>query len=480
MKILKFGGTSVSTASRRVEVARIVERAARKGAVTVVTSALAGVTDDLTTALLEAIEGAREGAEQPAESPAEFCGRLAVRHLENWGAEVPEPTRAAVLSRLQELAQRLAGVTQLGECPAASRHRILATGERLALPLVEEALRRQGQRVVAVDGAEIVVTIPDALSEDGEPVVDLVATSLRARAWAASAKASEAILLVTGFVAGNTEGQTVTLGRGASDLTATLLAQALDAEVVEIWTDVDGVLSAPPDLVPDAFPLRRLSYGEAAGLAHFGAKVLHPKTLAPVAAAGIPVVIRNTLRPQAPGTRIDGGGDGAIQEEVCAVTAAVGASQLVVRATWRRTHLGSRVFAVMEELGVRPWIVSRGASGQTLSLVVRSDDVEVLDRELRRELVATQAGIDVVRRDNVTVVAVVGRGGVRTASAVLRSLEDGGIETLGFTMPSSGDSSADAEPTVAVLVDGADGARAVAVVHDALVVGEERLEKIAA
>lgn len=457
MRILKFGGTSVATPARRSAVARIVKRAASRGPVTVVTSALGGVTDELQAAL--------DRAERHQLSDVvESLGR---RHLEG---VLPAGVQASIEARLDELQGLLEGVARLGECPPSSRHRILAVGERLALPLVAETLRGEGLSPLAVDGTEVIRTV-DALGEDGDPIVDLQATRERARALAERSIRRGEILLVTGFVAGEQERRTTTLGRGASDLTATVLGRVLEADGVEIWSDVDGVLSAPPRLVPGAFVLDRLTYGEAAGLALFGAKVLHPRTLEPVAEAGIPVIIRNTWRPDLAGTRIDGGAGGGAGETVVAVTAMTPVCRIAVRSAWRRVRLMSRSCAVLEQRGLRPLLASRGASGQSLSLVVEAGDAGEVERALRRELCGATDGVELCRRDGVSVVAAVGRGGARTACSMIQALEGGGVATLGVAMPSAGDSTFDAEPIAAVLVDADQAGRAVELLHASLVRG---------
>ncbi len=312
MRILKFGGTSVSTATRRVAVADIVRRAQRRGPVTVVTSALAGITDLLFEALNHAISGG---------SPKAFLGELRDRHLSDAGG-----TPAAVAARhqlvvtLAELEALLTGVALLGECPPGARQRCLAAGERLAMPLVVAELEKAGLEAAGVDGSELLVA--SRRDHESEPVLDLEASrSLIQERWRNDGR----IKVVTGFIAGDGDGGTVTLGRGASDLSATLLANFLGAEAVEIWSDVDGMLAAPPRWVPEALPLAELSYAEADGLASFGADILHPAALEPAAAAGIPVRIRNTLNPAARGTRIDDRADGA----------AIRAVSLVPSAKWR-------------------------------------------------------------------------------------------------------------------------------------------------
>lgn len=467
MRILKFGGTSVATAARRLQVAGIVRQAAVEGPVAVVTSALAGVTDSLERALAKALDGAMP-----------HLDRLAARHLTET-ADLPEASdvRRTLRERLAELATLLSGVAALGECPASARHRVLACGERLALPLLAAALRRQGLRARAVDAADLLV----APHSDGGPVLDAAASRQRVRDFWDGLCPGE-VAVVTGFIAGDGEGDTTTLGRGASDLTATLLARFLDAAAVEIWSDVDGVLSAPPQLVPSALPLEELSYDEAAGLAAFGARVLHPEALAPVAEAGIPVWVRNTLRPETPGTRIAGtrfaapsiggwleervsaaGAGTAIYGSIRALAAVTGVCRLRLTAPWPGRDLLGRVFRSLDEDRLRPLAIDRGgATCRQLDLVIRISEADRIERTLAR-----RPGCDgwtSERSDDLAAVAMVGAGDPWVAGEVLGVLRREGVAPLSV-------SSMAAEPGVcAVVVVPADACvRAVRALHDALV-----------
>ncbi|MCG8461214.1 MAG: aspartate kinase, partial [Holophagales bacterium] len=285
LQVLKFGGTSVARPDRLDQLAAIVLRARNKGPVLVVVSALAGVTHGL----LEALERAVRGEPTPG-----LGRRLLHRHLEDPSARLGEERRQLLESelapRLRELDQLLDGVALLGEVPRGVRHRVLALGERLAAPRVAAWLRASELDATVVDGTEVV-----RVRDDGaEPEVAIRATRHRVVEGLGGLFRGE-IPVVTGFVGADIGGGTVTLGRGASDLSATVLAAALDADRVEIWTDTDGVYSADPRRVPSAHPLRQLGYAETAALARYGAKVLHPHTLQPVARTGIPVHVRSTL-----------------------------------------------------------------------------------------------------------------------------------------------------------------------------------------
>ena len=431
MRVLKFGGTSVATPGRRAIVAEVVARAATRDTATpvVVTSALAGVTNLLSTVIEKAIER--------REIPRDGLAELVCRHDDPVLGPAEQLAQAL---RLAELGESLLGVALLGECPHAVRHRILAMGERLAMPLVAAALRQRGLAVHPVDGSELLVTA--AADSGSQPVVDLAASRrqlVARRSVPVSAGRPEPILLVTGFVAADAEGRTTTLGRGASDLSATLLAELFGAEAVEIWSDVDGVLDAPPCWVPDARPLERLGYGAASDMARFGARVLHPETLAPARRAGIPVWIRNTLRPEAPGTRIDGKAGTARTDAADAARVAVSGLEDVTlfelsfahRHASVRRRLRSQLLELFDPPEHRPlfWLASLDST--RLRPVLHRTQADIVARR------ATRQGLEIRRRDALGAVAVVATGPRARATLLARllvTLEDHGIDPHGLAL----------------------------------------------
>jgi aspartate kinase len=294
-RVLKFGGTSVGTAAALRSALEIAEAAARERPVVVVVSALSGVTN--------ALEAALSGAAAGRLHVPGFAAAIRGRHLALLAAVAKgAPARragAVVRERAAQLEARLSAVSPGGAFSAATRAGLLSLGERLSVPIVEAALRARGVDAHAVDGASLIRT-------DGafaEAAVDYPATRRLTRT-AFGSLGLGAVPVVTGFVAATAAGETTVLGRGGSDLTAAVLGWAVDAERVEIWSDVDGVMTADPRLDPGARTIGRLSYGEATALARGGAKVLHPRTLEPLADAGIPVFVGNTWRPGGPGTWI--------------------------------------------------------------------------------------------------------------------------------------------------------------------------------
>jgi aspartate kinase len=294
-RVLKFGGTSVGTERALRSALAIAEAAARERPVVIVVSALAGTTS--------ALEAALSGAAASRLDIAGFTGAVRDRHLVLLAAVAPgKPAlraAAAVRERATELQGRLRAVAADGAFSPAARAGVLALGERLSVPIVEAALRARGIEAHVVDATSLVRT-DDAFAE---ATVDYKATRRLAKATLGSL-GNGAVPVVTGFLGATETGETTLLGRGGSDLTAAVLGWALDAERVEIWSDVDGVMTADPRLVATARTLPRLSYAEATELARAGAKVLHPRTLEPLEGASIPVFVGNTLHPDRPGTWI--------------------------------------------------------------------------------------------------------------------------------------------------------------------------------
>lgn len=465
MRILKFGGTSVATAQRRQVVATLVEIALASGPVVVVTSALGGVTDRLVAAIDAAVDG--EGA-------AQRIGRLddlRRLHLDDLPTAVASREAARqVNALLDDLSRRLDGIALLGDCPNTTRHHLLALGERLALPLVSLAL---GQRHLAVrpcDGSEILRTEGADGPLGEETAIDLPASRALTREWA-EALPADAVPVVTGFVAADHSGRTTTLGRGASDLTATLLGSFLEAQSVEIWTDVDGVLSASPQWVESPRPLPRLSYAEAAEMARFGARVLHPRTLEPVRPTAIPVCIRNTMRPQDVGTCIGPSLSAASADRppgsVRAITARGG--HVLLNLGGGGLTLYRELYAALEALEIEPLLLMHGSGGSSISMLVARCLADVSIRNLRRRLHQAHRSLTVERQDGVSVVAAIGDGTQPThlAGRMLDALRDEDIDSLALALPSLCGRSD--EHAVAILVDDDDVPRTVRRLHRDLV-----------
>ncbi|MDA8425868.1 MAG: aspartate kinase, partial [Treponema sp.] len=297
MKVAKFGGTSVGSAAA---IANLVEIVRSRGFRVVVVSALSGVTDKLVALghVAASADGAWVGAfEALVERHSGVISAL-------FEPERAEAVEASIAAERRELRELLGGLAFVGELSPRSLDLVMSFGERMSSVIVAAALADRGIPARAVDARSIIVVDGDFGS--GRPDPD----KTRERALSVlgpflDASASPAVLpVVTGFIAADEEGETYTLGRGGSDYTASIIAAAIDADEVEIWTDVDGILTADPRKVRDAFSLESLSYLEAMELSHFGAKVIYPPTIRPAYDRGIPIRVLNSFNPGFPGTVI--------------------------------------------------------------------------------------------------------------------------------------------------------------------------------
>ncbi len=295
--VMKFGGTSVGSAARMKASAGIAMDAAKTRPVAIVVSAMSKITDLLLDTMKHAEAGDQKGIETN-------IALLRHRHHEALAEVLPEPQqediRLQVDALVDEFERIISGMLMLGDRPVRSVDEAVAIGERLSALIVSEYMESQGARSAAVNAAEVVVT--DAVFGNASPVMKATEVKARAKLW----PMLEAGMLpvVTGFNGATADGRPTTLGRGGSDFSASILAAALNAQELWIWTDVDGIMSADPRLVPNAKVLDELSFAEAAELAYNGAKVLHPRTLAPLVEKRIPVWSKNSFDPEKPGTRI--------------------------------------------------------------------------------------------------------------------------------------------------------------------------------
>jgi aspartate kinase len=403
---MKFGGTSVGDASCIARAAAIVKSAAAERPVAVVVSAMSGVTNRL-------IDAAHHAEAGEAEYATNVVVELRSQHEKALQALVSAPSRAAEVEKalanvLAELERLLQGTALLRELTPRALDAISGMGERLSAPLLAAALNELGVSSVAVSATEVIVTDPH--HGRAEPL--MAPTRERAEKVLRPLLKKGVVPVVTGFIGATLEHVPTTLGRGGSDYSATILGAALDAQETIIWTDVDGVKTADPKLVPDARTIDEISYNEAAELAYFGAKVLHPNTLRPVTAAGVPVWIRNSFAPEKLGTKItargnsNGGG-------VKALTAIRGVTMITVGGPGivGLTDVLARSFAATAALRINVLFVSQSSSQNDICFVISSADekraVEALRNAFAPEI-AEETLEHVSCNSNVAVVAVVG------------------------------------------------------------------------
>jgi aspartate kinase len=286
MIVMKFGGSSVESAAAIDRVAAIVAARLERHPIVVV-SAMGKTTNRLLAAAESAAGGDREGALEQITELEQF-------HL----SEGKEPAEA-IRVHFRELAELLKGLSVLGELTPRSVDAIAAYGERLSSLIVTEAFRRRGIAAAHVDSRRMLVT--DARHTQAAP--NYAETYRRLREHVAPLAASQ-VVVMGGFIASTESGVTSTLGRGGSDFSAAIIGAGVGADEIQIWTDVDGMLTSDPRVLAGGHRVKAISFAEAAELAYFGAKVLHPSTVVPAIEKNIPVLILNSRRPEAGGTRI--------------------------------------------------------------------------------------------------------------------------------------------------------------------------------
>ncbi|NZA25754.1 bifunctional aspartate kinase/homoserine dehydrogenase I [Luteimonas sp. SJ-92] len=379
----KFGGSSLADAGRFRQVRALLE-ADPGGRRVVVVSAMQGTTDALLALTADAVRGRDWGPAWAA---------LRSRHLAAADALAAGATvHEALLQGFDALRGELAGLAS-GE---AARIEGLAAaiqghGELWSSLLLQALLGGVAAGWERLDAREVLVVHP------GEMGVAVDREQSRARLEAWRARHHGADVVVTGFIARDPAGAPTTLGRNGSDYSAAIFADLFDAEALTIWTDVDGVLSADPRLVPDAVCLPSISYAEACELAYFGAKVLHPQTLAPVQARGIPVRIRNTLRPQARGTLIhpgrgdtDANGHGPVKG--LSLVDGLAVLELAGNGLVGVPGIAERLFAALHRAGVSVTMISQGSSEHSICCVVRADQAGRGEAAIRAEFSEAIAG----------------------------------------------------------------------------------------
>ncbi len=295
--VMKFGGTSMGSAERMRVAAQIVQHEQAKRPVVVVVSAMSKITDLLLDAMRHAEAGNRAAVDAG-------LANLRSRHEETCRDLLPATSQSKVTARITELIgefERIVnGMAMLGDRPPRSLDEAVVTGEWLSATLFAEYLSVTGTPAEAVNARDVIVT--DAMFGNASPLME--PTGVKARTRLLPLLEKGALPIVTGFNGATADGRPTTLGRGGSDFSASILAAALDATELWIWTDVDGIMSADPRLVPDAQVLDAITYAEAAELAYNGAKVLHPRTLAPLVDKNIPVWSKNSFDVAKPGTKI--------------------------------------------------------------------------------------------------------------------------------------------------------------------------------
>jgi len=435
---MKFGGTSVGDAACIARVAQIVRDASLERPVVAVVSAMSGVTNRL-------IEAANCSAAGDGDQAGAIFAALRQQHKTALASLIRDDAKrarvAACLEKIFDDGERLCkGTAMLRELTPRTLDAISSLGERLSAPMVAGALGELGARSESVEATELIVT--DSSHGGADPLMDR--TRERSEARLRPLLEQGVIPVVTGFIGATKDGILTTLGRGGSDYSATILGAALGAGEVIIWTDVDGVLTADPRLVPDARTIPEISYREASELAYFGAKVLHPKTLHAVARAGIPVWIRNSFAPERTGTKItpkgrsNGGGVKALTaiRDVALIT--IGGPGIV-----GVPDVVGRTFSTTAEVHASVLLISQSSSQNDICFAVTASDAKRTVDALRKEFaqdVAHEKVEHITVDSNIAIVAVVGenmRGFPGVAGRTFNALGREGVNVIAIAQGSS-------------------------------------------
>jgi bifunctional aspartokinase / homoserine dehydrogenase 1 len=377
---MKFGGTSMGSAERIRVAAGIAAQQYAERSVLCVVSAMSKITDLLLDSMRHAEGGDEAGL-------ARGIKDLRDRHLDTAAELLPPEMQSDVRAQVERLVsefERIArGMFMLGERPPRSVDEAVAIGERLSALLMAAYLDSQGIRSTDVNAAEVIVT--DSVFGSASPLMD--PTTQRAGQILRPLLDDRILPIVTGFNGATVDGRPTTLGRGGSDFSASILAAALDAAELWIWTDVDGIMSADPRLVPNARVLAEVTYAEAAELAYNGAKVLHPRTLAPLVERGIPVWSKNSFGLDKPGTRIAPTISGTLGPR--AVTSMSKVALVSIEsdsAALSGTRLMARVLSALGHCNAEVLALTSSSYRQSFCFLIRQDELRMVTDHLEEDL----------------------------------------------------------------------------------------------
>jgi len=453
--IHKFGGSSVASPERYRHVAGIVARRPERRRAVVV-SAMGGVTDTLLSAVNLA------AGRDP--SYREVLTGLRDRHREAVLELLPGGEATPLLERLEQDFTDVANVLHATWLLRSHSERALdlvtGLGEVWSAQILAGHLAALGEPATWLDAREVLVVnrTPARLEVDWER------SATRLERWLDARPEPPATLVITGYVAVTPEGLATTLGRNGSDFSASIFAALLEAAEVHIWTDVDGVMSANPRLVPDAVLLDELSYNEAMELAYFGARVIHPSTMAPAVGRGIPIFIRNTFRPENPGTRIHVAGTSRFDVKGFATIEGVALVNVEGTGMMGVPGTAQRLFGALQESGVSVMMISQGSSEHSICFVVPGELAEQAKAAAERAFFAERHYGQVQTVEVVTgccVLAVVGdrmAGQPGVAGKFFGALGRAGVNIRAIAQGSS-------ERNISVVIDEAEASRALRAVH---------------
>ncbi len=463
MKVLKFGGTSVGSVNGILSVKKIVE--AQSEPVIVVVSALSGITDQLYTIAKQACDGDKS-----------FIGeyeKMLARHVEVIEGVIAADKKEDVLNQVnaqfQDLSNLFRGIYLIKDLSTKIIDTIVSYGESISSIIVTYAINN----AVHFDSKSFIKTE----NQFDKHIVDFEKTNVLIREQFVNAPR---ICVCGGFISTDRNTNFITnLGRGGSDYTAAILAAALNATILEIWSDVDGFMTADPRIINNAYVIDKLSYIEAMELCNFGAKVIYPPTIFPVFHQNIPLILKNTFNPDAEGTYISKEKTGAAGKAIKGISSINDTSLITVQGLGMVGVIGVnyRIFRVLAKNGISVFLVSQASSENTTSIGVRNADsklaVEVLRKEFALEIVQGEIN-DIFSEDDLATVAIVGDNMKRTpgiAGKLFGTLGRNGINVVACAQGAS-------ETNISFVTDRKSLRKALNVIHDSFFLSEYQVLNI--
>ena len=469
MKVLKFGGTSVGSVKSILSLKKIVETEARTQPVVVVVSALGGITDKLIGTSQMALNGDDRWRE-------EFDAMVTRHHQMIDTIITDDKKRVDLFNKVDQLFDQLKsiyyGVFLIHDLSEKTQAAIVSYGERLSSNIVATLIKGG----IRMNSRDFIRTE----RKNGKHTLDSELTNRLVReAFAPVFKdnaANKAVAVVPGFISRDRDtGETTNLGRGGSDYTAAIIAAALDAEVLEIWTDVDGFMTADPRVIKTAYTINELSYIEAMELCNFGAKVIYPPTIYPVCVKNIPIKVKNTFNPEHPGTLIKDHIEND-QKPIKGISSIKGTTLITVTGLSMVGVIGvnRRIFTTLANKGISVFMVSQASSENSTSIGVRDEDaeaaVEVLNEQFAKEI-ETGAMFPMHAESGLATIAIVGENMKHTpgiAGKLFGTLGRSGISVIACAQGAS-------ETNISFVVDGRFLRKSLNVLHDSFFLSEYKV-----
>lgn len=467
MKVLKFGGSSVATPTRIKSVIEIVKPYLPHEKIAVVFSAFGGVTDTLIQLSTLALQGKTDYKQQ--------LEQIEKRHLEAVRELVDIQRQSAVISQVKitinELEDILHGIYLIKERTLRSLDYIMSFGERLSAYIISEAFQSQGVETSFLDARKVVRTDHNF----GYAKIDFKITNQLINDYF---QQNTQLQIVTGFIGTSPSGETTTIGRSGSDYTAAIFAAALDATSLEIWTDVDGMMTADPRKVKKAFTVAEMTYQEAMELSHFGAKVIFPATMQPAMARQIPIWIKNTFNPTFKGSVIKADANGK-SLLIKGVSSMANISLLNVQGSGLQGVVGvsMRLFGVLAKEKINVILISQASSEHSICFAIETayatQAKEAIELEFQYEIRGGEMD-DVMVENSLTIVAVVGEGmkhNPGTSGRMLGALGKAGININAIAQGSS-------ELNISAVIQQTDTTKALNVLHEAFFLSDRKVLNI--